>query len=178
MKSDQQPFEVRSEVNKPQVPAIRDPLWIAAGGAVLSDPVSIEQNKSPLVPFTGNVSASPLADGVFDYPSGISTAGHDDIKMKMESLVFAQFAQPARKCAVAVALRRDEDALASQDKPAPGHESTERRQPAKRAAAVEFAKIAAPSHPLDVAYAVRLGEALAILIDDEHLFLLETVEDR
>jgi len=136
MKPDQQPFEVWSEVNELQVPATRNRLRITAGGAVLSDPVRIEQNKSHLVPFKETVSAAPLLDGVFDHPPGVAPAGHDDIEMKMESLPVAQFAEPTCKCAIAVALRRDEHALAPQDKPAPGDESTERWQPAQRAATV------------------------------------------
>ena len=177
MEAEQQPFEVRGEVHQPQVAPTRDRLGIAAGGPVMREPVRVEKDKGSPVARTGFVVSSAPVDGVLDDPAGVSSAGNDDIEMKMETLLIAQPPQPLREGSISVAFRRDEDALASRDRRATRHGSAEAGQPAKRTAAVELAKIAAPAHALDVAHAVGLGDTFFILLDDEHLLFLEVIED-
>lgn len=177
MEAEQQPFEVRGKVHQPQVAPTRHRLGIAAGGPVMREPVGVEKNKGSPIAQAGFIMSSPTVDREFDDLAGVSSTGNDDIEMKMKTLLVAQPPQPLREGSISVAFRRDEDALASRDRGATRHGSAEAGQPAKRTAAVELAKIAAPAHALDVAHAVSLRNTFFILLDDEHLLFLEVVED-
>ena len=89
MEAEQQPFEVRGEVNQPQVAPTRDRLGISAGGAITCESVGVEKDEGSPIPYTGLVMSSSTVDGEFDDPAGVSTTGNDDIEMKMETLFVA-----------------------------------------------------------------------------------------
>lgn len=108
----------------------------------------------------------------------VSPPRDDDVEMDMKALFITKPLQPPCKGALTETLRSDEDPTALRNGPAPNHDSTKRRQPAKGAATIEFSKIAAPTHPLDIAYTIGPGSASLVLLDDEHLFLFEIVEGR
>lgn len=112
VKPDQQPFEIRSEVNKLQSLAAFDRLRVAPGGTILRQPVGVEKYQSSLVASHGIRMPPSAIDGEFDDGTGVPATGDDDIEMKMKALFVAQFLQPSCKGALAVALRRDEDASA------------------------------------------------------------------
>ena len=90
MEAEQQPFEVRREVHEPQVAPTRNRLGIAAGGAVLQQPVGVEKDEGTIVPHAGLVVPSSLLNCVLDHPAGISSSGNDDIEMKVEALLVAK----------------------------------------------------------------------------------------
>ena len=89
MEAEQQPFEVRGEVNQPQVAPTRDRLGIAAGGAITCESVGVEKDEGSPIAHTGFVMSSPTFDRVLDDPAGVSSTGNDDIEMKVETLFVA-----------------------------------------------------------------------------------------
>ena len=86
---DQQPFEIRGEVDKLQTLAAFDRLRVAPGGAVLRQSVGVEKNQSSLVAPLRIGVPPPAIDGEFDDGTGIPAAGDDDIEMKMKALFVA-----------------------------------------------------------------------------------------
>lgn len=177
MEADQQAFELRPEKNQFQMLSTRDGLGITTGSTVLIEPVGIEKDQRSHITCLGDVTPSPSVDGVFHDPSRIASTGDGDIEMKVQTSVVTQTLQPLQKGAVSFAFRSHENALASWNRPITRHCSAESRQPAERAATVQFAKATAPTHTLDIANSIRIGHAFPALLDDEHLLLLQFVEN-
>ena len=178
VKPDQQPFEIRGEVDKLQTLAAFDRLRVPPGGAVLRQSVEVEKHQSSLVAPHGIRTPPPAIDSEFDDGTGVPAAGDDNIEMNMKALFIAELLEPSRECALAIAFRRDEDTFALRNRRPSRHGSAERGQSAECAAAVQFSKIATPAHPMDIAHAVGTGCAGPVLFDDENLFLLEIVQGR
>ena len=89
VKPDQQPFEIRGEVDKLQTLAAFDRLRVAPGGAVLRQPVAVEKNQSsPVAPLRLGMSA-PAINGEFDDRTGIPAASDNDIEVKKKALLVA-----------------------------------------------------------------------------------------
>ena len=90
MEAEQQPFEVRGEVDQSQIAPTRDRLGIATGGAVLHEPVDVKKDEGSPIAYAGFVASPSLVHGVLDDPAGVSSTRDDDIEMKMEALLVAQ----------------------------------------------------------------------------------------
>lgn len=97
MKTEQQPFKIRGEINQLQIPAPFDRLRVTASGAILCEAVGVEKDERSRVPIPGFIAPPPSIDGVFDNPAGISAAGDDDVETKKKALFVAELAQPLGK---------------------------------------------------------------------------------
>ena len=86
---DQQPFEIRGEIEQLQTLAAFDPLRVAPGGAVLHQSVGVDNNQSSLVAPHRIGVPPPALDGEFDDGTGVPAAGDDDIEMNMKVLFIA-----------------------------------------------------------------------------------------
>ena len=89
VKPNQQPFEIRGEVDKLQTLAAFDRLRVAPCGEILRQSVGVEKNQSSLVAAHRIGVPPPPVDGKFDDGTSVPAAGDDDIEMKMKALFFA-----------------------------------------------------------------------------------------
>ena len=178
VKPQQQPFEIWGEEDQLQKLATYDPVRVASRGTILSKSVGIEKYQSSFVA-PHRIDVTPTAvDRKFNYGTGISAPRNDYIEMDMKALFITKPLQPPCKRALTGTLRSDEDPIALRNGPTPRHDSAKSGQPAEGAAAVEFSKIAAPTHPLDIAHTVGPRGTSLVLLDDEDLFLFKIVEGR
>ena len=89
VKPNQQPFEIRGEVDKLQTLAAFYRLRVSPGGAVLRQSIGVEKNQSSLVAPHGIGVPTTTIDGEFDDRASVPAAGDDDIEMKMKALLVA-----------------------------------------------------------------------------------------
>ena len=89
MKPDQQPFEIRGEVDQLQTFPAFHRLWVASDSAVLRQTVGVEKNQSSIVAPLRIGMPPPAFDGEFDDGTGVPAASDDDIEMKMKPLLVA-----------------------------------------------------------------------------------------
>ena len=89
MKPDQQPFELRGEVDQLQMLAAFDHLRVASGGAVSCQSVSVKKNQSSLVTSLGIGTSPATVNGEFDDGTGVSATSGNDIEVKMTLLFVA-----------------------------------------------------------------------------------------
>ena len=89
MKPDEQPFEIRGEVDQLQALAAFDRLRVAASGAVLRQSVVVEKNQSSLIAPHRIGVPPPAVDGEFNDGTGVPATGDGDIEMKMKALFVA-----------------------------------------------------------------------------------------
>ena len=102
-----------------------------------------------------------------------------NIRMNVETSLFAKAAQPLRQGSFAFALGTDEDAPSLRDCSAPCHPLAEGGQPAHNAASVLLFEIAATPQTDNIARTVGAGSTVWVFLDNKHfLFLRPSNMDR
>ena len=106
----------------------------------------------------------------------VAAAANPWIEMNMQFFPVAKALQPRHQGAFAVALYADENAPPQRDRSFSCHPSTEGRQYAERAAAIESLEIRSAPQTGDVADSIRLCRFLPVFLDNEQLLLFQIVE--